>query len=284
VAIGVANQKVVVRQVDLPWLPEAELKKSLPLQVQDFIPIPVEEAILDYHAVEEVTDDAGARLLRVLLVAATREMVLATVRTVTRAGLDPVLVDLTPFAVLRALVPAEEVGMASVPADAIVDVGASVTNVIVHQAGVPRFVRILLMGGGDVTEALAERIGVPIEHAESVKQQMGMATPGAGLDGHPATRAIEMTTMGFVEEIRGSLDYYFAQPQAVRLRRILLTGGGSRLSGLAERLSLATRLPVERATPMGALTVGKTGLSPEQLSYIEPLASVPVGLAMGVAS
>jgi type IV pilus assembly protein PilM len=285
VVVGVANQKVVVRQVDLPWLPTDELKKSLPFQVQDFIPIPVEQAILDYHPLEEIVDDNGGRTLRVLLVAAAREMVTSMLAAVTKAGLDPVMVDLTPFAVLRSLAAVEEVGLSGVPAEAIVDVGASVTNIVVHQGGVPRFVRILLMGGGDVTEAVADRMGVPLEHAESVKQQMGLApTSGATLDGHPASRVIETTGSAFVEEVRGSLDYYLAQQGAARLRRILVTGGGSRLGGLAERLASATRLPVEVATPMHSLKIGKTGLSPEQLSYVEPLVAVPVGLAMGVAS
>jgi type IV pilus assembly protein PilM len=283
VVIGVANQKVVVRQVDLPWLPTDELRKSLSFQVQDFIPIPVEQAILDYHPIEEFVDESGTRTVRVLLVAAAREMVTSMLGAVTKAGLDPVMVDLTPFAVLRSLAAQEEVGMASVPAEAIVDIGASVTNIVVHQGGVPRFVRILLMGGSMVTEAVADRMGVPLEHAESVKQEMGMVAPDQ-LDGHPAGRVIDATAATFVEEVRGSLDYYLAQPNAARLRRILVTGGGSRLGGLAQRLSMATRLPVELATPMSVLKVGKTGLSPEQLSYVEPLVAVPVGLAMGVAS
>ena len=75
VVLGVANQKVVVRQVDLPWLPLDELRKSLSFQVQDFIPMPVEQAILDFHPLEEFTSDTGARMLRVLLVAAARDMV-----------------------------------------------------------------------------------------------------------------------------------------------------------------------------------------------------------------
>src|SRR3954466_15242229 len=72
VVLGVANQKVIVRQVDLPWLPADELRKSLAFQVQDFIPIPVDQAILDFHAVEEFVNDAGIRTVRVLLVAAVR--------------------------------------------------------------------------------------------------------------------------------------------------------------------------------------------------------------------
>ena len=68
VVVGVANQKVVVRQVDLPWLPLKELRESLAFQVQDFIPMPVEQAILDFHPLEEFTSESGARMLRVLLV------------------------------------------------------------------------------------------------------------------------------------------------------------------------------------------------------------------------
>jgi type IV pilus assembly protein PilM len=138
------------------------------------------------------------------------------------------------------------------------------------------------MGGGDVTEAVAERMGVPIEHAESVKQSMGLNSAAA--EGHPATRVIETTASTFVDEVRGSLDYYMAQSGAGRIRRVLVTGGGSRLEGLAERLSSATRLPVEYGTPMSTLRIGKTGLSSEQLGFVEPLVAVPVGLAMGVNS
>jgi type IV pilus assembly protein PilM len=68
------------------------------------------------------------------------------------------------------------------------------------------------------------------------------------------------------------------------ITRIVMSGGGGRLSGLADRLSQATRLPVVAASPISALTVGNTGLTPEQIAYLEPLAAVPVGLALGAAS
>jgi type IV pilus assembly protein PilM len=284
VVVGVANQKVVVRQVDLPWLPVNELRKSLSFQVQDFIPMPVEQAILDFHALEEFTNDQGGRMLRVLLVAAARDMVGSAMDAVTKAGLEPSMVDLNSFAVLRSLVSGGS-GIGSLEAEALVDVGASVTNIVVHQGGVPRFVRILLMGGADITDAVAERLGVPMDQAESVKQGSGLALiPGQGGESHPASRAIEQTGSAFVEEVRGSLDYYLAQPGASRIGRVVLSGGGSRLSGLVERLSAATRLPVEVARPMSALKLGKTGLTEDQLAYVEPMVTVPVGLAMGVAS
>lgn len=282
VIVGVANQKVIVRQVDLPWLPEAELRAALPLQVSDHIPMPVEEAILDFHALEEYESEAGARMVSVMLVAAAKDMVRSTVDAVTLAGLRPVMVDLTPFALLRALGTLDELGLYSEDAEALVDIGASVTNIVIHQGGVPRFVRILLMGGGDITDAVAERLGVDSEQAEAVKQNLGIPVqPGVAIDAAPAARIIESRGAAFVEGVVGSLDYYRSQNDAARISRIVLSGGGGRLTGLAERLGSATRLPVVQGSAISRLRVGKVGLSPEQMSYLEPLASTPVGLAMG---
>ena len=75
-----------------------------------------------------------------------------------------------------------------------------------------------------------------------------------------------------------------AKTGAARVTRIVLSGGGSRLSGLAERLSAATRMPVDVAAPLSRIALGRTGLTPEQLAYSEQMISVPVGLALGVAS
>jgi type IV pilus assembly protein PilM len=199
---------------------------------------------------------------------------------VKAAGLDVQMVDLTSFAVLRSMV--GEGAVASPSSEALVDVGASVTNIVVHQGGVPRFVRILMLGGADITNAVAERLGVPQDQAEAVKQQTGLAQVPS-TEAHPAQRAIEASGSAFVDEVRGSLDYFMAQPGASRIDRIVLSGGGSLLAGLAERLQAATRLPVHAARPMAQLKIGKTGLTPEQLAYVEPMVTVPVGLAMGVS-
>ena len=282
VVVGVANQKVVVRQVDLPWQQTDDLKKSLAFQVQDFIPMPVEQAVLDFHPLEELNDDKGTRLLRGLLVAASRDMVLGSIEAVQKAGLSAQMVDLTSFAVIRALSDSDHLGLGS-SVDALVDVGARVTNIVVHQGGVPRFVRILLMGGQDVTDAVAERMGVPYAQAEALKQQLGL-NGGEGLDAQAATRVIDATAAAFIDEIRGSLDYYLASTGSSPISRLVLTGGGARLAGLAQRLQAATRVPVEQGNPIRPLQVGRTGLTPEQIAFVEPLAVVPVGLALGAAS
>ena len=206
-------------------------------------------------------------------------MVLNAVHAAQKGGLTPTTVDLSSFAVLRSLGRSGLLGLSG-ESEALVDIGARVTNIIVHEAGSPRFIRILLMGGQDLTETMAERMGVSMPQAETLKQQRGL---DGGDDGDPAGRVLESAVATFVDEVRGSLDYFQASQSSSRIGRILVTGGGSRLSGLTERLAQTTRIPVEAGNPFGAMAMGKTGLSPEQIQFVEPLAVVPVGLALGAA-
>ena len=210
-------------------------------------------------------------------------MVEAQLQAVTDAGLQPVMVDLTAFAVLRSLADSDDLGMGSTM-EALIDVGARVTNIVVHEGGVPRFVRILLMGGADVTDALAERTGSEQTEAEALKHEMGMSADNEDPKAQAAGRVMEAAGQAFIDQVRGSLDYYTASPGARPIERIVVTGGGSRLAGLAERLFNSTRVEVERGSAFGELAIGKTGLSPEQMEFVEPLAAVPVGLALGGAS
>jgi type IV pilus assembly protein PilM len=277
VVLGMANKLVIVRQLDLPWMERSELRSSLAFHLADFpLPFPVEESELDFFPLEELTDDQGARQLRGLLVAAQHDTVLAHVTCVQDAGLKAESVDLTSFAVLRSMGRQTELDVAT---EALIDVGARVTNVVVHSAGLPRFVRIQLIGGQDITDAVSERLGVPLERAEGMKQHYGRTSSGDELTDVSDTVATRI--QDFVEEIRNSLDYYAGSNPGAHVERIVLSGGGSRLEGLADRLCEGTGLPVMVGDPLRPLLIGRTGLDDEQLEFIKPLAAVPVGLALG---
>ena len=287
VSIGIANQKVVVRPVELPYMSEEELRGAIQFQVQEFIPIPVEDAVLDFQVLEDFTGEDGARMVRVLLVAAQKEMVNSFVEVIVRAGLEPEAVDLVPFALIRSL---SDTGGSlpdpNVRGEAIVDIGAGLTNIVVHEGGIPRFVRILLVGGNAMTETLAAGLGIPFDDAEKVKQQTGLSGGEEGWNTQdPAARIIEQRATDLVDEIRGSLDFYLAQPEATQIARVVLSGGGSRLVNLGRRLSTALRLPVEAGRTLRKVKPkpGKLQLSEAQLLQAEPLMAAAVGLAMGSA-
>ena len=280
VHLGVANQQVVVRQIDLPYLPDEELRRSLDFQAQDAIPIPIEQAILDFHTLEHYENERGDRFSRILLVAAQRQMVGSIIDVVRAAKLEPVGLDLDAFAMLRSLAP--EGLLEDRGGEMLIDIGASVTNIVVHERGVPRFVRILLMGGNSITDSLTGTLELEYDEAEDLKARTGISED-YGFDDNEGARLITERALRFVDEIRGSLDYYSAQTDAVPVRRAIISGGASQLPNLRERLGETLRMPVDRGHPMQELKIGNVGLASEQLIEAEPYLAVAIGLAMGAA-
>jgi type IV pilus assembly protein PilM len=276
VVVGVANQRVVVRQVDLPYLEEKEFKSALQFQVADHIPMPVEDAELDYQIIEDFETATGERMMRVLLVAAATDMVNGFVSAISAAKLEPVGVDLTPFAVARAVSPAARGEVGQQGAEAIIDVGAGVTNILIHVGGEPRFVRILLVGGDDLTGSLASGLGISPEEAEAVKMDLGR-----GLGTPQANQILAGRVDSLVDEIRGSVDYYASQQEVERVSAITITGGASLSAGLVNKLEQTVRVEVRRGAPLSQMNFGKSGLNQAQAVQVEPVAAAAIGLALG---
>jgi type IV pilus assembly protein PilM len=278
-ALGIANQKVVVRQIDMPAMEESELMGALQFQAQEYIPIPIEDAILDFQILEEVASGSGERQVKVLLVAAQRDMVNGFVSVAQAAGLDPAVVDLSPFAAMRALASSVPL-LGSRQSEAVIDIGAGVTDIVVHEQGKPLFVRILPMGGQDVTDALVAGSDIDEAEAEAVKRRTGLSLETGPLPAEGAARLIEQRASAFIDEVRGSIDYYLTQEGATRISTVILTGGGSKLPGLPERLSSALHLPVEEGRPLDRVRLGKISQTPDELAQLSAVCSVAIGLAM----
>lgn len=288
VFLGVGNQRVVVREVALPWLPEKELRDTLAFQVQEFIPMSADEAILDFDPLGEM-DQGGRRMERILLVAAHKGMVNALVEAALGAKLEPLGVDLTPFAVIRAVGTGDEaLDLDSAGDEAVIDVGAHVTSICVHDRGTTRFVRMLPSGGRDITLAIASTLGIEDDLAERLKRGEPVEPAAPVAEGEPVpalpepadVRRIALTRAGsFVDEIRSSLEFYAAQVPNARIARVLVVGGGSRLEGFLELLD--ERLPV--AVERGHLferTKSELDLSAEAAAEAEAVLPVAVGLAI----
>jgi type IV pilus assembly protein PilM len=277
VIVGAGNQRVVVRQADLPAMSNEDLRSALQFQAADLIPIPIEEAILDFQIVEEFPTSEG-EMLRILLVAAQRDMVRSLLAALEGGGLSASMVDLVPFALMRSLTQSSLVADLEPTAEAIVCVGASITNVVVHQRGVPEFVRMLGVGGDDITQGIANDLGVDADTAEDLKRRAHPDSPD-DLESRTAQIVIAQSTL-LIEEIRGSLDYYQAQPEASPIGRIILTGGGSRTIGLRDSLEQTLGIAVEEGHPLAGIELARTGIPEERLIENEALLSVPLGLAL----
>jgi type IV pilus assembly protein PilM len=298
--LGVGNQRVVVREIALPFLPEKELKASLSLQVQEFIPMPVDEAVLDYDPIGEFEQD-DRKMLRMLLVAAQRAMVDLTVQAVRGAGLEPMGLDLIPFALVRAVgTPDISMDLDGSGEEAIIDIGAHVTNIVVHDRGATRFVRILPSGGRDVTIAIARSAGVDDMTAERLKRGEVTEEPGAdaappppptpdgesageGTSAAPKPQQVRQVALqraaAFVDEVRSSLEFYTAQAREARIARVVVTGGGSKLDGLLDLMRQRIPVPVEPGRVFQHVPSALKE-SEESLASAEPFFAVSVGLAI----
>jgi type IV pilus assembly protein PilM len=279
VVLGVANQRVVVREVTVPWLADPkELRESLPFQVQEFVPIPLDEAVIDFHTLEEFEKE-GRKMLRLLLVAAQKEMIQDMVRAVEAAKLTPVGLDLVPFAIVRSVGSINGMSPTSTEDgdEALVDIGADVTSICVHAWGVPRFVRILPSGGRAVTSAVARTMGLEDEEAERLKR--GVFSEGNEAHVGEAHRAAVTRAASFAEEIRSSLEFYLSKMPGARIGRVLLSGGGSMLGGLEGLLQ--ERLPAEvvQGHPFHRVNP-ELDLEPDVMAEAEPVLAVAVGLAL----
>jgi type IV pilus assembly protein PilM len=312
--LGVGNQRVVVREISLPYLPEKELRSSLGFQVQEFIPMSVDDAVLDFDTMGEFEAE-GRKMVSILLVAAQRTMVDKVVQAALGAKIEPVGLDLIPFALVRA-VGTSDAGMdlEQTGDEAIVDIGAHVTNIVVHARGETRFVRILPSGGRDITLAISHSLGIDDEIAERLKRgedvgQIEMGAPesvggdadvgpetagGAPIEPDPGSttgaratpdpeqvRQIAMRrASSLIDEIRSSLEFYAAQSQGgPGLSRVLVSGGGSKLPGFLELLGQRSPVPVEAGRVFQRVR-SQLALSDEVVAEAEPVLAVAVGLAL----
>jgi type IV pilus assembly protein PilM len=258
-------------------MPEKELRQSLGFQVQEFIPMPVDEAVLDFHVIEE-TEIEGRQMLRLLLVAAQKAMVDTLVAAATSAKLEPLGLDLVPFALVRAVgVVGAGMELEERGGEAIVDVGAHVTNIVVHAAGETRFVRILPSGGRDVTNAIARALSIDDEVAERLKR--GELVEDSEVSPEQAHEISLQRATQFVDEIRSSLEFYTAQTQGARIERLLVSGGGSKLEGLLEILRQRIPVAVEPGRVFDRIG-SQLSLSPGAQTEAEPVLATAVGLAI----
>lgn len=270
VCIGVSNQKVIVRLVDLPFMERAELEGAIQYQAQDYIPMAVEESILDFQIIGDYMTPGDEHMMEVLLVAAHRDMIAAAVQAVEGAGLRLTQIDVSSFAIVRALMggaqqffpdEAETSG-----ATGVIHVSSGITNITVVERGIPRFNRISSLAGDQFTHAIANVLNLTFDEAETLKIKVGLPDIDTGVAQFPpdveeqtaqvVQESLEREVNKFIAEVRRSLDYYLTQASQVRtIQRILLTGSGAQLKNLAGYLEKGLQAQVILGDPLASVQV-----------------------------
>jgi type IV pilus assembly protein PilM len=273
VHLGIAGLRAITREIEMPLVPDSEIDGAVRLQAPDVIPFSIDRALISARALEETVGPNGMPVRRVLVAAAHRDLVDPLVEIVTAAGLNPISVEPTSSAMIRALFDPDT---AIDGPEAIVAVGAGLTKVAVHENGVPHFVRTIAEGGDVVTAAIAGALGLPVPDAEAIKLNLDESAPYS----RAALGAARDASMSLIGELRSSIDYYATLTGRSPVRRVVVTGGGSRLSGFVLQLQQQLRLPVVQGSALSRVDCSRLHLPPEELGKLDSAVAVVVGLAL----
>jgi type IV pilus assembly protein PilM len=270
VRVGVANQKVVVRTLELPPIENrSELDAAVRFQAQDAIPMPLDQAVLDYQVLDVAETPEGPRQ-RVLIAAARRDMIELVVGAVKLAGLRLEGIDLGAFAMIRAL----QDEAATTEAVLYAQVGG-ITNVAVARGPQCLFARASGTGVEGIAVELAERRQLTLEHARAWLQHVGLEQPLESVPGDPeivaeARRVLQDGVHRVAGEIRQSLDFHHMQSDGAQVTRAVLTGPALAIAGFAAAVGAEIGLPVGN----GAVAGEVAGLPAEALTIAAGLAAV----------
>jgi type IV pilus assembly protein PilM len=251
VRLGVANQRIVVRTIELPPLQGKELEAAVRFQAAELLPMPIEQAVLDFHVLGDATGSQGPRR-RVILVAARRDTIDRMMSAARRAGLRPVGIDLASFAMIRAL---------STDGSPTIYVNvAGLTNIALAEGPTCLFTRVVAGGFEGMAGDLADRCGLTLEHARQWLGHVGLTSPMEDVTGDASIVGEARSVLAdgarrIADEARNSLDFYRSQYGALDVQRAVLTGPVSAVEGFTDELSAGMGLPVEP----GLIAEGRPG-------------------------
>ncbi|HXR13836.1 MAG TPA: type IV pilus assembly protein PilM, partial [Solirubrobacteraceae bacterium] len=261
VRIGIANQRIVMRQIELPPITDPkELRNAVEFQAQDEIPMPIDSVVLDYHVLGVAETEAGPRM-QVLLVAARRDMVERMLLAARQAGLRPEGVDLAAFGMIRALRPPDGADDEQV---LYLSIGG-LTNLAIARGRTCQFTRVITTGVEQIVAEVAANAGVPLADARRLVVGAGgegerseptapaeVPLTGDGVaasaadHGELARVALSDGIRRIAAEVRNSLDFHLSSHGDGAVSRAILTGPALDLPGFDVALGRELGLTLAR--------------------------------------
>ncbi|MBA3710854.1 MAG: type IV pilus assembly protein PilM [Pyrinomonadaceae bacterium] len=272
VAAGVSGGSVIVKNITVPQMSRKELEDSIDWHAEEHIPFDISDVSLDYQVIGSDGDS-----LHVLMAACKRDFVANLKQAVQLAGKQPVIIDVDAFALQNCY------EMNYQPTDdqlvALLNIGASKMNINILQGTKSIFTRDVSSGGNKYTALLQKELGLTYEQAEAVKR--GAPAP-AEVGEHDFESSFETVSDMLALEIQKTLDFYRATAAEgnTSVQKILISGGGSKLKVLPQRLANRLEIPVEAFDPFRRIKIDPKRFDAAFVQDMMPLMAVAVGLAL----
>ncbi|MFL6373847.1 MAG: type IV pilus assembly protein PilM [Pyrinomonadaceae bacterium] len=273
VVTGVSGHSVILKNIILPPMSKEELEESIDWHAEEHIPYDLADVSLDYEVTAESPESTN-----VLIAACKKERIDNIKQAIQLAGKTPVVIDVDTFALQNCY----EVNYDPTENDVVtlLNIGASTMNVNIVKGTRSLFTRDITVGGSQFTDVLQRSLGLNFSQAEAVKR--GVPDAVENLEEKSIEPLMNNVTEIVAMEIQKTFDFYRAttEDNDTVVQKILISGGGSKLAGLAQELSQRLELPVEILNPFRNIKVDTKKFDPEYLNEIVPEMAVAVGLAV----
>lgn len=281
-AFSVSGQSVIIKKITVPLMNEDDLAESIQQEAEQYIPFDINDVNVAFQIVKAEGDipkkgEAAAeeedRQMDVLLVAAKKDLVIEQSEIIKNAGLKPVVVDLDVFALENGYEVAY--GLDEEDTFALVNIGASLTNVNILENGITAYTRDMPVGGNSITEAIQKNMGVGFREADRYKH--GHLDESVGKE--ELMTHIKTGVKAICEELKKTFEM-FQRTSEGRVRRIYICGGGSMLEGTNALIAQEMGLSCEYINPFRNIKVSRKIFDEEYIDKIGPMAVVAIGLAL----
>ncbi|RMG26623.1 MAG: type IV pilus assembly protein PilM [Armatimonadetes bacterium] len=281
------QSSVVVRNLEVPKMSDAELREHMGWEIQRNIPFAESTVVSDYRPIPNPNLDATQNM-EVVMAVSPQSAVEAVVELVRGAGLKPAAIDVEPLGLGRVILSCHQSDLATKNV-CLVHVGHSVTSINMYRQGILAFPRTVPLGSAFWTKAISENLGVGADEAENMKLNAVIPDTAGGVGATvqaynpfaPSASEPDEQTQApapapapdtgdsrvyqamvpqleeFVAEIRRSIDYY--QSRGGQVDELVVSGGGSLLKGLDSFLGRSLGLPVSRLNPLQGIGVEAPG-------------------------
>ena len=271
VATSVSGHSVIVKRVTVAANSEAELYDAIPYEAQQHIPFDMADVNLSYQSLGPSPTGNG---MDVMLVAVKREKILNHTNVLSQSGKVPTVVDYDGFAVYNAFEASYEVP--SNQMTALLNIGASIMNIVIGRDGNPLFTRDVSVGGNQYTDTLQKELDLNFEDAERLKQGFDVAN----VTQEQKIPHLRSVTEILVLEIQKTFDFFRQTASAENIQRIYVSGGTAKIDGLMDQLKSEFGIPVELINPFQKVLVDGKKFDVAYVNEIAPRMSVAVGLAL----
>ena len=277
VAISVSGHSVIIRKISLPPMKAEELRDSIQWEAEQYIPFDLNDVYLDFEILREASPESNQ--MDVLLVAAKKDVVDDYLEVIKGVGLTPRVVDVDCFSVQNQFEINYEVPLTETIA--LINIGASVTNVNIIAGGITMFTRdISPLGGNQYTEELQEHLDVSYDEAETLKAGGDLGADSDAVVPQEVERVMYGVSENVAAEIQRSLDFYSANSAEGPISRIYLSGGTAKVPSLYRIIEQKLGVPVEIINPFKNIEVDGNRFNLEYLREVAPMATVATGLAL----